>query len=196
MINLLNSWYFLRSFSRVGYFLSAILGLSQRGMINTHSKQRNASTEIMDLNVAATNGNGGPTASADPPQLRYLDQTPNMRTDNRSLCSQLSPLGEEEQASLTQNNQLAVQDAIEKAIPKIIGQLEMPMQDTIMKTIESALAKKGRLRTSSAQRDESLRRRSGTQDVVQNREAWKKTVEKIFSSLDWRKMWGRRMVAN
>ena len=88
--------------------------MSQRGMVSTHSEQGNAPPQIMDLNVAATNGNDGPTSSADLPQLRYLDQTPIMRTDNKRLCSQLSPLGEKERAGLEQNIQLAVPDLIQK----------------------------------------------------------------------------------
>ena len=72
--------------------------MSQRGMVSTHSEQENAPTKIKDFNVAATNRNDGPKASTDPPPLRHLDQTPIMRTDNKRLCSQLSPLGEEEQA--------------------------------------------------------------------------------------------------
>ena len=95
----------------------------------------------MDLNVAAANRTDGPTAFAGPPQLGYLAQTPIMRTHNKRFCSQLSPSGEEEHAGLVQNFQLAVQDAIEKAVPKIIGQLKKSMQDTIMETIDSALEK-------------------------------------------------------
>ena len=91
----------------------------------------------MDLNVPATTGNDSPTASAYPRQLSYLDQTPSMRTKNKRLCSQLGP-SREEQAVLKQNIQLAVQDSIEKAVPETIGLLEKSMQDTIMKTIDSA----------------------------------------------------------
>ena len=65
-------------------------------MVKTHSEQGNAPTEITDLNVAAANGNDGPTASAETPQLRYIDQTPFIRADNKRLCSQLNPLGEEQ----------------------------------------------------------------------------------------------------
>ena len=86
-------------------------------MVNTHSEQGYSPTGIMNLNVAAANGNDGPTASAEPPQLCYIDQTPIIRTANKKLCSQLNPLGEE-QASLVQNIYLAVHDAIEKEFLK------------------------------------------------------------------------------
>ena len=42
--------------------------MSQRRMVNTYSEQGNAQIENMDLNVAAMNGNDGPTASAEPPR--------------------------------------------------------------------------------------------------------------------------------
>ena len=119
-------------FDRISYFSK-----KTNIFIITHSEQRNAPTEIMDLNVPATNGNDSPTASPDPPQLSYLDQTPSMRTNNKRLCSQLSP-SREEQAGSEENIQLAVQDAIEKAVPETIGLLEKSMQDTIMNTIDSA----------------------------------------------------------
>ena len=106
-----------------------------------------------------------------------------MRNDKR-LCPQLSPLAEGEQAGLAQNIQLAIQDAIEKAAPKIFGQLEKSMQDIIIKTIDSALVKIKK-DVEQAMRKEMEALQQEELKMWCDAEILKIiTVEKIFESLD------------
>lgn len=76
--------------------------------------------------------------SENPPTLRYLDQTPLSRPENKRLCSELSPVTEMD-VDIAEKIQVTIQESIQKSLPSIIETLERKLQESIMKSIETAL---------------------------------------------------------
>ena len=68
------------------------------------------------------------------PALRYHDQTPLAKPDNKRLCSELSPMMEESM----ENNEIDVSKAVNEAIQAVVTS-SMP---EIMKTIQDQLTTK------------------------------------------------------
>ena len=83
---------------------------------------------------SSSNGNN------DLPFLRYLDQTPIVRNENKRLCSVLSPLNENEK-DFTAAIESAIEKSFEKLLPSLVLKIQSSLQESIQQTLNEAVAK-------------------------------------------------------
>ena len=73
------------------------------------------------------------------PVLRFQDQTPMPKTNNKRGCSVLSPLEEASTNEMTEKIRLTIQKSIQAAIPHIISNLTTQLKESIKQMVNYAV---------------------------------------------------------
>ena len=84
--------------------------------------------------MATNNAEGGSL-----PVLRFQDQTPMPKINNKRGCAVLSPLEEVSTNEMTEKIRLTIQESIQTAIPHIISNLTMQLKESIKEMVNDAV---------------------------------------------------------
>ena len=71
------------------------------------------------------------------PHLRYHDQTPLAKADNKRLCSPLSP--EDNESDLSKTVQEAIQAAVASSMPDIVKTIQNQLTTKIKAAVDESL---------------------------------------------------------
>ena len=81
----------------------------------------------------------GDQSSDHPPTLRFIEQNPTLRFENKILCSELSPINEKNNPDIAQQIHPVIEKSINAAIAPVMHQSESSLQTAVQKSIQAAL---------------------------------------------------------